>query len=173
VVAARTPRGAAGAARLVAYVVLDRGGPVDPGELRGFVADRLPGHLVPAAFVVLDRLPLLPNGKLDRSALPEPQFAGTAYRAPRTPREEALCAVYAEVLGLPRVGIDDDFFAAGGDSLLAMRVVSRARKVLETDVPIGLVFECRTIAELSSALPKKAEAASRRPRVRKMNRSGF
>ncbi|WP_052433450.1 non-ribosomal peptide synthetase [Streptacidiphilus carbonis] len=173
VVAARTPRGAAGAARLVAYVVLDRGGPVDPGELRGFVADRLPGHLVPAAFVVLDRLPLLPNGKLDRSALPEPQFAGTAYRAPRTPREEALCAVYAEVLGLPRVGIDDDFFAAGGDSLLAMRVVSRARKVLETDVPIGLVFECRTIAELSSALPKKAEATSRRPPVRKMNRSGF
>ncbi|WP_424638921.1 amino acid adenylation domain-containing protein [Embleya sp. AB8] len=171
VVVARTTPGEHGVARLVAYVVPTESGPPGLAELRGFVADRLPGNLVPAGFVVLDRLPLLPNGKLNRAALPEPEFGGGAYRAPRTAREEALCALYAEVLELPRVGIDDDFFALGGDSLLAMRVAGRARKLLEVDVPVGLVFECRSIAELSDAVQHRA--TSRRPRVRKMDRSGF
>ncbi|WP_369201030.1 amino acid adenylation domain-containing protein [Streptomyces sp. PU-14G] len=171
VVVARAVPGADGAARLVAYVVLEESAAANCGELRGFVSDRLPDHLVPTGFVVLDRLPLLPNGKLDRAALPEPDFGGGEYRAPRTDQEEALCALYAEVLGLPRVGIDDDFFAAGGDSLLAMRVAGRARKVLQADVPVSLIFACRSIAELCRAVQNKA--ASRRPLVRRMDRSGF
>uniref|UniRef100_UPI0034E0438D AMP-binding protein n=1 Tax=Streptomyces sp. PU-14G TaxID=2800808 RepID=UPI0034E0438D len=117
-------------------------------ELRRFVAGRLPEFMVPAAFVVLDRLPLAPNGKLDRAALPEPMYEGTAYRAPRTREEEVLTQVYAEVLGLERVGIDDDFFAVGGDSIRSIQVVSRAR-AQGVEVRPRQIFECRTAAELA------------------------
>ncbi|GAA0247628.1 hypothetical protein GCM10010492_54170 [Saccharothrix mutabilis subsp. mutabilis] len=161
-----------GRRQLVAYVVataaggigrsgdgeagdLDLRGGVDTGELREFAARRLPDHLVPSAVVVLDRLPLQPNGKLDRAALPAPVFAPTAYRPPRGPAQEALAEVFAAVLGLDRVGVDDDFFAAGGDSIRAIAVATRAR-------PHGLVvtprqvFAERTVARL-------AEAAGTRP----------
>ncbi len=156
-----------GGRQLVAYVVataaggigrsgdgeagdLDLRGGVDTGELREFAARRLPDHLVPSAVVVLDRLPLQPNGKLDRTALPAPVFAPTAYRPPRGPAQEALAEVFAAVLGLDRVGIDDDFFAAGGDSIRAIAVATRAR-------PHGLVvtprqvFAERTVARLAEA----------------------
>ncbi|NJP45796.1 non-ribosomal peptide synthase/polyketide synthase [Streptomyces sp. PRB2-1] len=114
--------------RLVGYVVPAAGAGADPAALRAHTARSLPGHMVPAAVVVLDALPLTPNGKLDRRALPAPDFAAeVTATAPRTPLEETLCALVADVLGLERVGVEDDFFALGGDSIVAMQLVARAR----------------------------------------------
>ncbi|MET9972869.1 non-ribosomal peptide synthetase, partial [Streptomyces sp. NPDC006356] len=96
-------------------------GRLDVDDLLRFVSGRLPEFMVPAAFIVLDRFPLDPNGKLDRRALPDPQFAERSYREPRTSQEQALCAVFGEVLGLARVGVDDDFFAVGGDSIRSIQ----------------------------------------------------
>ncbi|WP_037685472.1 non-ribosomal peptide synthetase [Streptomyces aureocirculatus] len=121
---------------------------VSSRELRKFVSGRLPEFMVPSLFVMLDRLPLAPNGKLDRRALPEPEFTGTTYRAPRTPVEEVLAGVYAEVLGLDRVGIDDDFFAVGGDSIRSIQVVSRAR-AQGVEVTPRQIFEHRTVVDLA------------------------
>ncbi|MGA5208085.1 amino acid adenylation domain-containing protein, partial [Streptomyces variegatus] len=115
--------------RLVGYVVAD--GPVDAGRAKKTVAARLPEYMVPAAVVVLDTLPLTPHGKLDRRALPAPDYAGTTpTRAPGTPREKALTALFADVLGLDaaHVGVDDGFFALGGDSISSIVLVSRARE---------------------------------------------
>ncbi|MEU3597316.1 amino acid adenylation domain-containing protein [Streptomyces sp. NPDC006798] len=136
------------------------------GELRAFVAARLPDYMVPSAVVLIDRLPLAPNGKLDRAALPEPEYAGTAYRAPGTPREAALAALFAEVLGVDRVGADDGFFALGGHSLLATRLISRARAELAIEIPIRKVFDLPTVAALAAWTEKSA--APRRPGLRKM-----
>src|SRR5215468_1926656 len=105
-------------------VVVAAGGDADAAGLRAHVGARLPDYMVPSAIVVLDRLPLTANGKLDRGALPAPQVRALVSRLARSPREEVLCALFAEVLGLERVGIDDDFFALGGHSLLATRVIS-------------------------------------------------
>ncbi|MEE6138711.1 amino acid adenylation domain-containing protein [Mycobacterium sp. 050128] len=111
--------------RLVGYVT----GTVDPAAARARLAERLPAYMVPAAVVVLETLPLTPNGKLDTRALPAPEYhnVGGAYRAPTTAVEEVLAGIYSEILGLERVGIDDSFFDLGGDSILSMQVVSRAR----------------------------------------------
>ncbi|MER6917265.1 amino acid adenylation domain-containing protein [Streptomyces sp. NPDC000594] len=122
--------------QLVAYVTGDA---VDAEELRAYTAARLPDFMVPSAFVVLDRFPLTPNGKLDRAALPAPDLVGgtgAAHREPRTPQEETLCAVFAEVLGVARVGVDDDFFALGGHSLLMVRLMSRVNA--ELGVRVGV-----------------------------------
>ncbi|CQD13135.1 linear gramicidin synthetase subunit D [Mycobacterium lentiflavum] len=111
--------------RLVGYVT----GTVDPAAARARLAERLPAYMVPAAVVVLEALPLTPNGKLDTRALPAPEYhnVGGAYRAPTTAVEEVLAGIYSEILGLERVGIDDSFFDLGGDSILSMQVVARAR----------------------------------------------
>ncbi|WP_051866634.1 condensation domain-containing protein [Streptomyces griseus] len=122
---------------------------VDVAEVRRFVADRLPEYMVPAALVVLDRMPLEANGKVDRKALPEPEFQAGEYRAPRTAQEEALAAVYAEVLGLDRVGVDDDFFAIGGDSIRSIQVVARAR-ARGVEITPRQIFASRTVAELAA-----------------------
>jgi thioesterase domain-containing protein/acyl carrier protein len=117
----------------------------------------LPDYMVPAVVVVLDRLPLTVNGKLDRKALPAPEFTGAAFRAPRTPVEKTLAALYAEVLGVSRVGIDDSFFDLGGHSLSATRLVSRIRSVAGVEVPIRVIFESPTIAELVPRLGEEIE----------------
>jgi amino acid adenylation domain-containing protein/non-ribosomal peptide synthase protein (TIGR01720 family) len=138
--------------RLAGYVVPEEGAEAPAAaELRGFLGARLPEHMVPAAFVVKEALPLTPSGKLDRRGLPAPDAAaGEAYVAPRTPTEEVLAGIFGEVLRLERVGVRDDFFALGGHSLLATQVVSRARRALGVEVPLRAVFAAPTVAALAA-----------------------
>ncbi len=138
--------------RLVGYVVADVGAMLDLDGLRAALAERLPEVQVPAALVSLDALPLTPNGKIDRKALPAPDYAQTTSRGPRTEEEILLCALFADVLGVPGVGIDDNFFALGGHSLLATRLVARIRAALGIELPIRSVFESPTVAALASQL---------------------
>ncbi|MFJ4792922.1 non-ribosomal peptide synthetase [Kitasatospora purpeofusca] len=153
--------GADGDRRLVAHCAT---GTSDNGvelaqELRRFAAEWLPAHMVPAAVVPLDALPLTGSGKVDRRALPAPDFAlFTGGRAARTAREEILCGLFGEVLGVERVSIDDDFFALGGHSLLAMKLAARVRATLGTELGIRDVFEVPTVAGLAQRLDGGAEA---------------
>lgn len=137
--------------RLAAYVVADAA--IDTAELRRYMGASLPDYMVPSAFVEMDELPLTPNGKLDRKALPAPDFStSVSDRAPRTPQEEILCDLFAEVLGLARVGIDDSFFELGGHSLLAARLMSRIREVMGAELGIAKLFDEPTVAGLAAHL---------------------
>ncbi|MFC6093060.1 non-ribosomal peptide synthase/polyketide synthase [Saccharothrix lopnurensis] len=155
--------------RLVAYVVPEPGGAPDPAELRAHAGKLLPEHLRPSAHVLLEHLPLKPNGKLDRAALPRPDLLDRpAGRKPRTPREEVMCGLFAEVLGLDgEVGADDDFFALGGHSLLVTRLISRVRSAFGAELSIKSVFENRTPAALVSCLGGAEQA---RPALRRRAR---
>ncbi|MGA6876376.1 amino acid adenylation domain-containing protein [Streptomyces pratensis] len=138
---------------LTAYVVPAPGHTPDPDLLASYVGRRLPAYMVPATIQCLDALPLTANGKLDRSALPAPATApATGNRAPRTAHEEILAGLFADVLGVERVGIDDSFFALGGHSLLATRLVGRVRTALDTETEIRTLFENPTVATLAGAL---------------------
>ncbi|WP_204038563.1 phosphopantetheine-binding protein, partial [Micromonospora qiuiae] len=139
--------------RLVGYVCPAVGGRVDVDLLRALAVSRLPGFMVPSALVVLASLPLTPNGKLDRAALPVPELGGAGVgRGPVGPRESVLCGLFAEVLGVDRVGVDDGFFDLGGHSLLATRLVSRVRSVLGVELTIRALFENPTVATLAKAI---------------------
>ncbi|WP_190816260.1 non-ribosomal peptide synthetase [Saccharopolyspora pogona] len=145
--------------RIAAYVVPSRA--LDLNELRAHVAGQVPDYMVPAAFVPLDALPLNHSGKLDRAALPAPDFTAAAGRAPRTAGEEILCGLFAEVLDLPKVGIDDDFFALGGHSLLATRLVSRVRSAFGRELPVRELFDRPTVAGLHERLELADSARER------------
>jgi amino acid adenylation domain-containing protein/non-ribosomal peptide synthase protein (TIGR01720 family) len=148
-----------GMTTLVAYVAPRT---LSPSELRSFLRERLPDYMVPASWVMLDALPYLPNGKLDRRSLPAPAperpDLASSYAAPRTPVEERLAAIWAAVLRLERVGIHDNFFELGGDSILSIQVVVRAQEAGLRLSPRHL-FQNQTVAELAAVVPEGAEAA--------------
>ncbi len=140
-----------GDAWLAGYVVPAEGAAPDPAELRAWLAERLPEHMVPGAVVVMDAFPLNGSGKVDRRALPAPEAAGREeYVAPRTPAEETVASVWAEVLEVERVGARDSFFTLGGHSLLATQVISRLRALLGVEVPLRVVFEEATVERLAA-----------------------
>ncbi len=138
--------------RLAGYVVPAAGTVLNPAVLRAAAGRVLPGYMVPAAVVILDGLPLSPSGKLDRRALPAPHYAAGGGRDPATAREQMLCEVFGQVLGVDRIGAEDSFFNLGGHSLLATRLVSRVRVVLGVELAIREVFENPTPAGLARAL---------------------
>ncbi|WP_342659579.1 amino acid adenylation domain-containing protein [Rhodococcus ruber] len=152
-----------GEAALVSYVLPAAGTRLEVPAVLAGLAETLPAHMVPALVTVLDAVPLTPVGKLDRAALPEPVFAQREYRAPRTPVEETVASVFAEVLGRERVGLDDSFLELGGNSLLATRLVARLGAALETRVPVPVVFAAPTVAALAAHLESGSLAAQSVP----------
>ncbi|MEU0540097.1 alpha/beta fold hydrolase, partial [Nocardia sp. NPDC005978] len=148
--------GAAGSDRLVAYVVgaTEQDIELDPARVRAALAERLPSYMVPSAFVVLEELPLNANGKLDRPALPEPEFAPREFRAPAAELEVAVCAVFAEVLDRDPVGLDDNFFELGGNSLIAVRLAAELGAALGRKIPVVLLFTAPTPADIVAELSR-------------------
>ncbi|WP_406688704.1 amino acid adenylation domain-containing protein [Saccharopolyspora sp. ID03-671] len=150
--AAVVARARDGQPQLVGYAVPGSARP-EPAELREHLAARLPEHMVPAACVVVDEFTLTANGKLDTAALPEPDFAASAGGIPpSTPEQALVCGLFAEVLGLPEVGVEDDFFALGGHSLLATRLLARLRAETGADVPISALFDAPRPAALAARI---------------------
>lgn len=160
---------------LAAYVVTLGQGPIARAELRAYLSSELAAVMVPSVFVFLDQLPLGPNGKVDRSALPAPDDAGPAgegaFVPPRTPTEELLAGIWMQVLDAERVGVHDNFFDLGGHSLLATQVVSRIREIFQVEFPLSRLFEAVTIAQLAEAI----ETAQSKPQaaIRPVPRASF
>ncbi|HEX5748967.1 MAG TPA: amino acid adenylation domain-containing protein [Archangium sp.] len=160
--------------RLVAYVVANDAIP-EASDLRAWMKQRLPEYMVPSAFVVLDTLPLSPNGKVDRKALPVPEqpAASQEYVAPRNETEERLAALWSEVLRMPRVGIHDNFFELGGHSLLATQVVARIRESFQVELPLRELFDAPTLAGLAMRIDaSRGTALSRAPALTRVSREG-
>ena len=153
--------------RLVAYLIATQGPAPATSELRSFLQEQLPEYMLPSAFVFLDAFPQTPNGKVDRRALPAPQHTRPEQRedyvAPRTSIEEAVRGFWSQILKIEQIGIHDDFFELGGDSLMAMQVISRLRRFLQIELPLARVFEARTIAKLAKIIEQvKAGDAQRK-----------
>jgi len=142
--------------RLIAYVQRKPDQPLKSSDLHKHLVAKLPDYMVPSAFVLLDKMPLLSNGKVDREALPAPEYSRQAleeeYVAPRNEVEEALAKIFAEVLGVEKIGINDNFFLLGGHSLLATQVLTRLRETLQSDVPLRRIFEEPTVAGMATAV---------------------
>ncbi|HYG08694.1 MAG TPA: amino acid adenylation domain-containing protein [Pyrinomonadaceae bacterium] len=160
VVVAREEEG--GDKRLVAYVVADAQARPTGNELRSRIKESLPEYMLPGAFVMLDALPLMHNGKVDKRALPAPHQSQAEFEdgfvAPRTPMEEMLSTIFADVLHLKRVGVDDNFFELGGHSLLATRLISKIREQFQTEMPLRSLFEQPTVASLSKSVEAAIQA---------------
>jgi amino acid adenylation domain-containing protein len=160
---------------LAAYwIPAGEGSAPDAAELRGWLRERLPEYMVPAAFTRMDAFPLTPSGKTDRRALPAPVFesGGAGYAAPRTSTEEAVAAVWAEVLGAERVGIHDHFFDLGGHSLRAAQIVARLRSAFRVELPMGALFEAPTVAELAEMVERSARGGEEVPPLLPVPRDG-
>ncbi|MDF3308995.1 amino acid adenylation domain-containing protein [Rhodococcus sp. T2V] len=145
--------------RLVAYATSVPGGRIDPDQLHRRAASRLPDYMIPAAFIAVDEFPTLPNGKLDQSSLPVPHLSlQVSERGPRTAREEVLCQLFAEALGIERVGIDDSFFDLGGHSLMAAGLMSAISKRLSVTATVASLFAAPTVAQLAGRLDDDHDA---------------
>jgi len=148
-----------GEKRLVAYVVRQQESVSTVTQLLEYVSKKLPAYMVPSAFVMLERMPLTPQGKIDRPALPAPENSrpdlDQGYVAPRGPTEEIVVGIWAQVLRVELVGIDDDFFELGGHSLLATQVVSRVRESFGVEVELRVLFEHPTVRELGAVIEEK------------------
>ncbi|HEX5853495.1 MAG TPA: amino acid adenylation domain-containing protein, partial [Solirubrobacteraceae bacterium] len=148
-----TQTSATGDLRLVAYCTVD--GTVGEDQLRAHLAEWLPEFMLPGAIVSVEDFPRTPSGKIDKLQLPDPDLAGAhsaEYIAPRTPLEEAVAAIWVQVLGVGQIGVEDDFFALGGHSLLATQVVAQVRSDFAVDLPLHSLFTCPTIASLASEI---------------------
>jgi acyl-coenzyme A synthetase/AMP-(fatty) acid ligase len=148
--------GVQGGNQLVAYVVPAGAHVPGPADLRSFLRARLPDHMIPTVFVMLDSLPLTPSGKVNRRALPEPDWSKReleeAYVAPRTPVEGMLAGIWVQILGVKEVGVHDNFFELGGHSLLATQIISRTRDIFRLDLSLRTIFEAPTVAGMAQAI---------------------
>ncbi|WP_329415500.1 amino acid adenylation domain-containing protein [Nocardia vinacea] len=150
---------------LASYVHPIDGLTVDMAELKALVERKLPAHMVPACITVLDKVPLTPMGKLDRKALPAPVLEAKVFRAPATPVEEIVAGTFGDVLGVARVGLDDDFFELGGNSLLATQVTARLDAALDTQLAVRDLFHASTVAAFTAVVERTAGSGRSRPRL--------
>jgi amino acid adenylation domain-containing protein len=147
-----------GTKRLVGYVVAAAGAALTPASLRGIVSERLPPYMVPSVFVILTALPITANGKVDRTRLPVPDLSNRPIdpdQAPATSAEKTLAAIWAQVLGIGEVGVDENFFDLGGHSLTATQVVARAREAFGVELPLHAIFESPTIRGLAAVVESR------------------
>jgi amino acid adenylation domain-containing protein len=152
-----------GEKQLVAYIVPQKDVTLTPSELRQFIGNKLPSYMIPQAFVILESLPITPNGKIDRRTLPAADLhseIADKFVAPRNPIEEKLALIWTQVLRLEQVGIDDNFFAFGGHSLLATQVISRLQEAFKISLPLRYIFESPTVAQLSEVISSQLETSS-------------
>ena len=164
--------------RLVAYYTLEREPAPGLSALKSFLLEKLPDYMIPNAFVRLEEIPLTPNGKVDRKALPKPDEkdfgAMESYVAPRNESEEKMAAVWAEVLGLEKVGVNNNFFDLGGHSLLATQLISRVRETFDLDIPLRSIFEHPTVAGLAEKIEiaRRGTPTVQAPPIMAVSRSG-